>query len=102
MVDLLDRDRSRRRTRERAGALPRVRGIELWRSSIALAAAHERGPVRCEPARHGFGLAFGKRYAEAGAAISEDIKRYAADVRRGAFPAPENSFPIDDALLWGL
>jgi 3-methyl-2-oxobutanoate hydroxymethyltransferase len=50
----------------------------------------------------GFGLPFGKRYAEAGEAISEGIKRYAADVRSGAFPAPENSFPIDDAFLRDL
>ena len=50
----------------------------------------------------GFGLPFGKRYAEAGELISQGIKQYAADVRSGAFPGAENSFPIDDAVLCGL
>ncbi len=36
---------------------------------------------------------FVKRYAELGATASEAIAAYAADVRSGAFPAPEHSFP---------
>lgn len=47
----------------------------------------------------GFGLPFGKRYAEAGALISQGIAQYAEDVRSGGFPGPENSFPIDEAIL---
>jgi 3-methyl-2-oxobutanoate hydroxymethyltransferase len=50
----------------------------------------------------GFGLPFGKRYAEAGDAISQGIRQYAADVRSGTFPGPENSFPIDEAFLRDL
>jgi 3-methyl-2-oxobutanoate hydroxymethyltransferase len=50
----------------------------------------------------GFGLPFGKRYADAGEVISQGIKQYAADVRSGTFPGAENSFPIDDALLRDL
>lgn len=47
----------------------------------------------------GFGLPFGRRYAEAGALISQGISQYAEDVRSGGFPGPENSFPIDAAIL---
>lgn len=47
----------------------------------------------------GFGLPFGRRYVDAGALISEGIRQYAADVTSGAFPGPENSFPIDEAIL---
>lgn len=47
----------------------------------------------------GFGLPFGRRYADAGALISQGIGAYAADVRSGAFPGPENSFPLDEAIL---
>jgi 3-methyl-2-oxobutanoate hydroxymethyltransferase len=36
---------------------------------------------------------FVKRYAELGATASEAIAAYAADVRSGAFPASEHSFP---------
>jgi 3-methyl-2-oxobutanoate hydroxymethyltransferase len=36
---------------------------------------------------------FVKRYAELGATASEAIAAYAADVRSGAFPAAEHSFP---------
>lgn len=47
----------------------------------------------------GFGLPFGKRYAEAGDVMRQGIQQYAADVRSGAFPGSENSFPIDAAIL---
>lgn len=47
----------------------------------------------------GFGLPFGKRYAEAGNLIAQGISQYAEDVRSGGFPGPENSFPIDEAIL---
>ncbi len=47
----------------------------------------------------GFGLPFGKRYAEAGELMRQGIRQYAADVHSGAFPGPENSFPIDEAFL---
>jgi 3-methyl-2-oxobutanoate hydroxymethyltransferase len=50
----------------------------------------------------GFGLPFGKRYAEAGTLISGGIRQYAEDVRGGAFPGPENSFPIDETFLADL
>jgi 3-methyl-2-oxobutanoate hydroxymethyltransferase len=36
---------------------------------------------------------FAKRYAELGATASEAIAAYAAEVRSGAFPGPEHSFP---------
>jgi 3-methyl-2-oxobutanoate hydroxymethyltransferase len=36
---------------------------------------------------------FVKRYAELGAAASEAIAAYAAEVRSGAFPGPEHAFP---------
>jgi 3-methyl-2-oxobutanoate hydroxymethyltransferase len=47
----------------------------------------------------GFGLPFGKRYAEAGNLILAGMKQYNSDVLGGQFPAAENSFPIDDALM---
>lgn len=47
----------------------------------------------------GFGLPFGRRYADAGALMSEAIRQYAGDIHGGAFPGPENSFPIDEAIL---
>ena len=50
----------------------------------------------------GFGLPFGRRYVDAGELIGQGIGQYAADVHSGAFPGPENSFPIDDAVLRAL
>ena len=50
----------------------------------------------------GFGLPFGRRYVEAGALMSQAIRQYADDIHGGAFPGPENSFPIDDAILGEL
>ena len=47
----------------------------------------------------GFGLPFGKRYAEAGNLILEGMKQYNNDVRNGQFPGADNSFPIDDDLM---
>lgn len=47
----------------------------------------------------GFGLPFGKRYLEAGTLIGAALRQYAADIQSGAFPGPENSFPIDDQIL---
>ncbi|NJN15868.1 MAG: 3-methyl-2-oxobutanoate hydroxymethyltransferase [Oscillochloris sp.] len=47
----------------------------------------------------GFGLPFGRRYAEAGELMRRGIAEYAADVRSGTFPGPENTFPIDAAIL---
>lgn len=47
----------------------------------------------------GFGLPFGRRYADAGALMRQGIEQYAADVRAGSFPGPENSFPIDESFL---
>lgn len=47
----------------------------------------------------GFGLPFGKRYAEAGNLILEGMKQYSNDVRNGQFPGADNSFPIDDDLM---
>ena len=47
----------------------------------------------------GFGLPFGRRYADAGALMRQGIEQYAADVRSGGFPGPENSFPIDESFL---
>jgi 3-methyl-2-oxobutanoate hydroxymethyltransferase len=47
----------------------------------------------------GFGLPFGKRYLEAGNLIDSALRQYADDIQSGAFPGPENSFPIDDAIL---
>jgi 3-methyl-2-oxobutanoate hydroxymethyltransferase len=47
----------------------------------------------------GFGLPFGRRYADAGALIGAAFRQYADDVRGGAFPGPENSFPIDESIV---
>jgi 3-methyl-2-oxobutanoate hydroxymethyltransferase len=47
----------------------------------------------------GFTPTFVKRYAEAGEMIREALKRYADEVRRGAFPAREQSFTIDSEVL---
>jgi 3-methyl-2-oxobutanoate hydroxymethyltransferase len=47
----------------------------------------------------GFTPTFVKRYAEAGEAIREALKRYAAEVRSGAFPAREQSFTINGEVL---
>ena len=47
----------------------------------------------------GFGLPFGRRYAEAGELISQGLRQYAEDIHSGAFPGPENSFPIDEAIV---
>ncbi|HWQ14989.1 MAG TPA: 3-methyl-2-oxobutanoate hydroxymethyltransferase [Roseiflexaceae bacterium] len=47
----------------------------------------------------GFGLPFGKRYVDAGALIGQGIRQFAADVHASAFPGPENSFPLDEAVL---
>lgn len=47
----------------------------------------------------GFGLPFGRRYAEAGALISQGITQYMQDIHSGAFPGPENSFPLDEDIL---
>lgn len=50
----------------------------------------------------GFGLPFGKRYAEAGEFIRQGISQYAADIHSGAFPEAANSFPIDEAIVRAL
>jgi 3-methyl-2-oxobutanoate hydroxymethyltransferase len=47
----------------------------------------------------GFTPTFVKRYAEAGDAIREALKRYAEEVRSGAFPAREQSFTISAEVL---
>jgi 3-methyl-2-oxobutanoate hydroxymethyltransferase len=47
----------------------------------------------------GFGLPFGRRYGEAGELISQGLRQYAEDIHSGAFPGPENSFPIDETIL---
>ena len=47
----------------------------------------------------GFGLPFGKRYAEAGQLIQNGMQQYHQDVLNGQFPGAENSFPIDAELL---
>jgi 3-methyl-2-oxobutanoate hydroxymethyltransferase len=47
----------------------------------------------------GLGLPWGRQYLDAGALMSQAIRQYADDVHGGAFPAAENSFPIDDAIL---
>lgn len=50
----------------------------------------------------GFGLPFGRRYADAGALMRQGIAQFAEDVRSGAFPGPENSFPLDEQILRAL
>lgn len=47
----------------------------------------------------GLGLPWGKQYADAGAFMSAAIRQYADDIHSGAFPGPENSFPMDADLL---
>ena len=47
----------------------------------------------------GFTPTFVKRYAEAGAAIRDALKRYAEEVRSGVFPAKEQSFTINGEVL---
>ncbi|MHB1969712.1 MAG: 3-methyl-2-oxobutanoate hydroxymethyltransferase, partial [Acidimicrobiales bacterium] len=41
---------------------------------------------------------FVRRYADAGALITEAIARYAADVRAGAFPGPEEVYETPEEL----
>lgn len=47
----------------------------------------------------GFGLPFGKRYAEAGDVIRSGMQQYHQDVLNGAFPEAANSFPIDTEMI---
>jgi 3-methyl-2-oxobutanoate hydroxymethyltransferase len=47
----------------------------------------------------GFGLPFGKIYADAGAFIKKGMQQYHQDVLNGSFPGAENSFPIDAAMI---
>jgi 3-methyl-2-oxobutanoate hydroxymethyltransferase len=47
----------------------------------------------------GFTPTFVKRYAEAGETIRDALKRYAEEVRSGAFPAREQSFTINSEVL---
>jgi 3-methyl-2-oxobutanoate hydroxymethyltransferase len=47
----------------------------------------------------GFGLPFGKRYAEAGELIRNGMKQYHQDVLHGSFPEAVNSFPIDAEMI---
>ena len=47
----------------------------------------------------GFTPTFVKRYVEAGSAIRDGLKRYAEEVRSGAFPAREQSFSINTETL---
>ncbi|HET7366161.1 MAG TPA: 3-methyl-2-oxobutanoate hydroxymethyltransferase [Burkholderiales bacterium] len=47
----------------------------------------------------GFTPTFVKRYAEAGDAIRDALKRYAEEVRSGVFPAKEQSFTINGEVL---
>jgi 3-methyl-2-oxobutanoate hydroxymethyltransferase len=47
----------------------------------------------------GLGLPWGKRYLDAGALMGQAIRQYADDIHAGAFPGPENSFPIDPVIL---
>lgn len=42
---------------------------------------------------------FVKRYAELATVAGEAVARYAADVREGAFPAPEHTFGMDERQL---
>lgn len=50
----------------------------------------------------GFGLPFGRRYADAGATMREGIAQYMADIHAGTFPGPENTFALDEAILRAL
>jgi 3-methyl-2-oxobutanoate hydroxymethyltransferase len=47
----------------------------------------------------GFGLPWGRRYADASTLIGQAIRQYAADVHDRSFPGPENSFPMDESIL---
>ncbi|MBM4413268.1 MAG: 3-methyl-2-oxobutanoate hydroxymethyltransferase [Chloroflexi bacterium] len=47
----------------------------------------------------GFGLPFGKHYAEAGELIRNGMKQYHQDVLHGTFPEAANSFPIDAEMI---
>jgi len=47
----------------------------------------------------GFGLPFGKRYAEAGDIIRGGMQQYHHDVLNGNFPEAANSFPIDADMI---
>jgi 3-methyl-2-oxobutanoate hydroxymethyltransferase len=47
----------------------------------------------------GFGLPFGKRYAEAGDLIRNGMQQYHHDVLHGTFPEAANSFPIDAEMI---
>jgi 3-methyl-2-oxobutanoate hydroxymethyltransferase len=49
--------------------------------------------------REGAGAKFVRRYADLLDAMGEGIGRYAADVRSGAFPAPEHGYGMDQAEL---
>ncbi len=42
---------------------------------------------------------FAKRYGEIRGQMVAGVAAYAADVRRGAFPAPEHTYSIDDDEL---
>jgi len=45
---------------------------------------------------------FSKRYAEFGAAMRQAFEAYVNDVKTGAFPAEEHSFPADTAVVEAL
>jgi 3-methyl-2-oxobutanoate hydroxymethyltransferase len=47
----------------------------------------------------GLGLPWGRRYLDVGALMGQAIRQYADDIHGGAFPGPENSFPIDESIL---
>jgi 3-methyl-2-oxobutanoate hydroxymethyltransferase len=49
--------------------------------------------------REGGGARFVRRYADLLDAMSDGIARYAAEVREGAFPAPEHGYGMDQAEL---
>src|SRR5580658_5648570 len=51
---------------------------------------------------HGHTPKFAKRYAELGGEVTDAVRRYAAEVRSGAFPAPENVYKSVDAPLHGV
>ncbi|HUP28372.1 MAG TPA: 3-methyl-2-oxobutanoate hydroxymethyltransferase [Chloroflexia bacterium] len=43
-----------------------------------------------------------RKYADLGATLNQAFQEYKEDVRGGRFPAPENSFEMDETLLEGL
>jgi 3-methyl-2-oxobutanoate hydroxymethyltransferase len=49
--------------------------------------------------REGTGAKFVRRYADLLDAMADGVAQYAADVRAGAFPAPEHGYGIDQAEL---